>query len=297
MTAESNYLNPYGAFKNYINISAPLASQLSGIRKQLLAEIEFSETKSIYLEQEEFTKDSLLKLFEQFKNDNYNDYYLALISDINLSNFLSQNDTDRQLKFSGDPLYETPAFVEFVSPYYKKAFVDFVILNFNFPDYRQIDTIFTKTGFMTSMDRIEAYCEILDALHEIVKRLEKYDHRYTTGPVSLLTEEDKTDILSITSTEFIYCINSLPPDFSSFVREYSAAAINLSVHLPLTNKPIKKEISNNLFLIIVEEDLKKIIRGNYIAMRSNDSGSDLDYSAFLRAVTIATIILLKFSQC
>lgn len=297
MITESAYLNPYSAFKEYVNTNIPLASQLPAIRKKLLAEIEFSDSKSIFIEKYEFTKDSLLKFFEQLKNNENNEYYLAILSDINLSNFLSQNESNYKLKFLENSLYGKPSFIEFISPYYKKAFIDFVIQIFNFPNYRHLDAAFNNLGMMTPNDKINAYSEILESLNGVVKRIEMYDQQYSTGPIKILSEADNAEIIGITSMEFIYCINSLPHDFSSFVRDYSTASINLSVNLPSENYSIKKEIIDNLFLITVDEDLKKIIRSNYFSMKDIAVSNEPDYLAILRYVVIGIIVLMKFSQC
>jgi hypothetical protein len=195
-------------------------------KKQLLAELELQNGHSIIIKNREFTKNDILGLFEQIEHGGAVEYHAAVAADPVLLQFLQSGSIKAGKKFNGNPLYQDASFIEFISPFYKAAFNQFVLKAVATSNYDTTGAVFSNPLLLNGAD----YDECLGKLHGYLK--EKL-HNFTLLKNSF-TANRYTDLSSLHSYyiyDWVLTLNSLPDDFSGYREDYAVELYNFVVDL------------------------------------------------------------------
>lgn len=135
------YLSPAFLFDG--SIPAPLDKKaiLLG-RKKLLAELELNAGENIDIRGLSLSKNDIIDYFDELQQDSVAAYHQAIAADQPLLGFLEDHLLEKGARFKEEPLYRDPAFVRWVSPYFRDAFTAFTADCFHNPDAHLLQTIF-----------------------------------------------------------------------------------------------------------------------------------------------------------
>jgi hypothetical protein len=195
-------------------------------KKQLLAELELQNGHSIIIKNREFTKNDILSLFEQIEHGGAVEYHAAVAADPVLLQFLQSGSIKAGKKFNGNPLYQDTLFIEFISPFYKTAFNQFVLKAVAASNYDTTGAVFSNPLLLNGAD----YDECMGKLHGY---LQEKLHNFTLLKNSFTTNR-YTDLSSLHSYyiyDWILTLNSLPDDFSGYREDYAVELYNFVVDL------------------------------------------------------------------
>ncbi len=268
-------------------------------KKQLLAELELQNGHSIIIKNREFTKNDILGLFEQIEDGGAVEYHAAVAADPVLLQFLQSGSIKAGKKFNGNPLYRDASFIEFISPFYKAAFNQFVLKAVAINNYDTTGAVFSNPLLLNGTD----YDECLGKLHSY---LQEKMHNITILKNSF-TANRHTDLSSLHSYyiyDWILTLNSLPDDFNSYREDYAVELYNFVVDL--WNGKKRDEATAMLYgiqNIKTDGNVKQLITSlldKVSAAQQPDAGSSgggASAGRIVWAVISIIIILLRVANC
>jgi hypothetical protein len=269
-------------------------------KKQLLAELELQNGHSIIIKNREFTKNDILGLFEQIENGGAVEYHAAVAADPVLLQFLQTGSIKAGKKFNGNPLYQDASFIEFISPFYKAAFNQFVLKAVAASNYDTTGAVFSNPLLLNGAD----YDECLSKLHGY---LQEKLHNFTLLKNNF-TANRYTDLSSLHSYyiyDWILTLNSLPDDFSGYREDYAVELYNFVVDL--WNGKKRDEATAMLYgiqNIKTDGNVKKLISDlldKVSAAQQPDAGSSsgggVSAGRIVWAVISIIIIILRVANC
>lgn len=178
MTNYPTYRSPIRILKE-LGISTNNVDQreLKLERKRLFLEVQLSDQHTTTIGKQEYTKNDVIKLFEELEGVTHLDYH-ALISDHSaLLNLLENNRVDdgkiKDHKIQFNTQEETKAFSEFLSPYLANAIDKLLSTAIREKNYLAIQRIQLYFRFLTSTDAHFAFRKFINFCQTLKLRLEE----------------------------------------------------------------------------------------------------------------------------
>jgi hypothetical protein len=265
-------------------------------KKQLLAELELQNGSSIVVKDKEFTKNDILSLFEQIEDGGAVEYHAAVAADPMLLSFLQKGILKPGQKFSYNELYQDAGFIEFISPFYKAAFNQFVLKAVAASNYDTTGAVFSNPVLLNGTD----YDECLGKLHGY---LEEKLHGFTILKNSFAANK-YTDISSLHSYyiyDWVLTLNSLPDAFSGYREDYAVELYNFVVDL--WNGKKRDEATAMLYgiqNIKTEGNVKKLIADLLdkvsAAQQPADNGGGVNGGRVVWAIISIVLVLLRVAS-
>ncbi|MEY4926435.1 MAG: hypothetical protein RI894_871, partial [Bacteroidota bacterium] len=209
----------------------------------LLAEIDLSSTQTIQKGTIELSKNDVLNLFDDLKNNDNLTYHHAIFQDYALLHFLEEfkletpagkvslsdmysAKTANYTRFASNDVYKESAFLHFISPYFREAYQ---IINQRALEKQDRNTMLLvnqNQRFMTSNDEFDAFSRIMLSLNGKEEIAEELQARIESGQAYVSQE-----VSDCSSGNLIDCLNFLPDFFENFRGIYSISLINIGVVL------------------------------------------------------------------
>jgi len=143
-------------------------------RKKLLAELELNEGGRLELHGVSFTKNELINYFEDLLQEPVAAYHSAIGRDPVLLGFLQDDRIDEWAQFRKDPLYATPGFIGWISPYFYTAFTTFTSACFELTDAVSIGALLANRLLMTEEDLERGWQSITGILMRNIDLFDDY---------------------------------------------------------------------------------------------------------------------------
>jgi hypothetical protein len=195
-------------------------------KKQLLAELELQNGHSVIIKNKEFTKNDILSLFEQIENGGAVEYHAAVAADPVLLNFLQKGSLRPGQKFSYNELYKDPAFIEFISPFYKAAFNQFVLKAVAGSNYDNTGAVFSNPMLLNGTDYDECLGKLHGYLEEKLQGVTVLKNSFAANRYT-----DLSSLHSFYIYDWVLTLNSLPDDFGGYREDYAVELYNFVVDL------------------------------------------------------------------
>jgi hypothetical protein len=145
--------------------------QLILAKRVMLAEIDLSETKSVVLNGQEFTKDAALRYFDELQSQGKLAYHLAIAEDEALCDFLEWGTLPKR-DFLPNPLYQNPDFNAFVGAWYVESYAGLLIEVFKQGNEKKAEQVFALPKLWTAGEMDYQFARTLNrALDEFSGRI------------------------------------------------------------------------------------------------------------------------------
>ena len=167
------YLSPSTFFGE--TLSGPLdkkAIQLG--RKKLFAELELSGGSTIELHGKPFTKNDIIKYFEDLLKEDALAYHNAVGEDQALLGFLEQAYMGRNEKFLNNSLYEDEQFIHWISPYFCNSFTAFMEGCLLEPDEDALTSLLSNRLLMTTEHLEQSWGAVTRLIMNDISTLESF---------------------------------------------------------------------------------------------------------------------------
>jgi hypothetical protein len=200
-------------------------SVLTLAKKRLLAEIDLSQTQTVWVGSIEMTKNDVLKWFEALTQSGELGFHAMIARDRVLLDFLEKQRLEAGAFFNWDLTEnEDDHFISFVSPYYKTSFNKVLVEALEKQQAPLIDTLLHYNPIlMTGFDEDSTWLKIQHYVKDKLERFEgvvidiKNKKNYTTD-----------ELKQYYDTDMLLCLNHLPDSFQKLRDDYGVALINLS---------------------------------------------------------------------
>ncbi len=295
---------------------------LSLARKMLLAEIDLSSTQSIKRGSVELSKNDVLNLFEDLKNNGNLSYHQAIFQDHALLHFLEQfkleipagkvslsdmysSKTSNYTRFAENALYKESSFLTFVSPFFREAYQTIIQRAIEKQDRNTMMLVSKNARFMTSSEEYQAFSRIMQQLKGKEDIADELQTRIETGQVYTSKE-----VSFCSSANFIDCLNFLPDTFESFRDIYSVSLINIGVVLHNRKRyDLAQSVISNAHQLKVsshyrsqlERYYKELVlsgpQSAYTNTETSAGGSNISWTTIFIIIGIVLRILLMGEKC
>lgn len=133
-----------------------------------------------------------------------------------LSHFLETGSAHPKARFAKEALYRDPAFLVFISPYFKKVYVNAIIRAFDLKDTRLMSDIAINAILLDDEHRKQAFDDILVYLEQRKTVLASFHAKLKMQePFDILSLTEYTNIATISN------LNYLPAEFFDFRSTYA----------------------------------------------------------------------------
>lgn len=133
-------------------------------KKKYLARLELSGKTVIQVEGKEYSKDDLIKLFQQLSQVTHWEFHVAIHKNKIFEKFLSDGEWQNQ-PWTYDPLFEQEEFKEFVRPYLVNAYVAFFNRIWEKNDYHFFGNFQNQNIPLSRQGYLEALFKIQNIIH------------------------------------------------------------------------------------------------------------------------------------
>jgi hypothetical protein len=292
-------------------LSAPLdkkAIQLG--RKKLFAELELSGESAIELHGKPFTKNDIIKYFDDLLKEDALAYHSAVGDDQVLLGFLEHARMGRKEMFQNNPLYKDEQFIHWISPYFCNSFIAFMDGCFLEPDEDGLTSLLNNRLLMTPGDLEKSWEAVSRIIMNDISTLQSYHaqdkKKKAPGdvPISLVS--------SLMEFGYIRMIQLLPQNrFASIRDKYAHCMLNACIDVfnsHVNNRSNARTWLENAELLAVSQEVKKQIKKKLEEMEaagipegtggnSSSNSSESSSAAVFKFILFALIIIIKLATC
>jgi hypothetical protein len=272
---------------------------LNRAKKTLLAELDLSQNGTILRGSMEMSKDDIIKQFDKLNSIKHWDFHRLVLADNALLNFVQNKEWNAKTALLKEPKYDTPAFIEFISPYFSESYKSLIIKSLAHNSYANLSGVLNiKPRMMTEEDRenvwfsVESFLDVWKTnLDEIAENL-RYGQEYA----------DK-ELLPFHSKSFMQCLNLLPEEFSWFRDDYATSLFNLSAYSWNKQRHYRamELVKNARFLHLSEDTITMLDeRIAWFDAEMKDVGtadSSFDWSTAGRIILFIIFFLVRLATC
>lgn len=228
------YLHPF-AFLEKMN-SGPVdtgdTAALSLLRKKMMAELELTAEKVLWIDGQPFSKNDLLQFFDELQSPITLPYYQQIDQDTVLLTFLTTGKLTGL--FHDNPVYKAPRFITFISPYYEPLFTGAVLQSLKTQDVAMLQLLFANPLLIDAPDRNKSDGKIFRALEAQYQVVET-----ETAKRQSYTDSNWQAAASYLTLQYIHVLNALPELFQETRNEWGLLLINFSLMLDATGESKK----------------------------------------------------------
>ena len=229
------YISPVKLFREELNGRAELSiRELSLIKRSLLAEAELSEGKIVVRDGIEFSKEDIIRLFDQLEKDGRLDYHLRIFKNEKLLNFLETGEYD----FADTPpdtteIKENNEFRLFIQPWFIPVWQNALLSELRLRNFHDM-LVLINLG-KDIIDEV-VLTEALQPLESKLLDLE-YNANQLMRHIETTKRINDEEIDEYMNVYLIMFLNELPYTFGSFRNSYMIAMVNITVNIFNAGQP------------------------------------------------------------
>jgi len=199
-----NYLNPLLIFGNNYSLDS---KTLQRERKRLMAELELSGGDALILNGRSFTRNELIGYFEELQQENTAAWHQAIAEDPILLRFLQEATIKAGARFKNADLYDDPAFIAWVTPYFQTAFNNLVTDAFQRRDESGVRALLDNRPLVTPEGQEQCWLFVTGILEKNIALFDNYHGRgqKNAAPIMPINE-----IFAFLSHGYLEVIKQLP---------------------------------------------------------------------------------------
>jgi hypothetical protein len=274
-------------------------SDLNLAKKRLLAELELSSIPTILRGSMEMSKDDIIKQFDKLGSIRNWDFHRLVLADNALLNFVQNKDWNAKTALLKEPKYDTPAFVEFISPYFSESYKSLIIKSLANSSSVNLTAVLNITPrMMTEHDRDNVWFSVASFLdgwkNDLDRIAENIEHKQEYADKDLLPYHNKS---------FMQCLNLLPEEFSWYRDDYANSLYNLSANSWNNQRYYRAmEFVKNARSLHLSADTEAMLdeRIAWFDEQMRDAGaadSSFDWATTGRIILFIIFILVRLATC
>jgi tetratricopeptide (TPR) repeat protein len=268
-----NYINPIELLNLDTNISSGIDSPtIRRAKKNLLAEIELSDTDTVIHNGIELTKSDCLKAIDDLDNKDKKDFHLFIYQNNDLNNFLTIGDITFFKTYKTESIYKLTEFIDFISPYFSNQYAKKLSKNFKTKNFNNVKYLLSIKPIVSEVHFEYCYKSTYSILKEIENEIIKI-----TKDIEFKKSEHIENVFGTLPTIInrkvnVDLINLLPSYFQSLRNQFAQSIRNLA--RDINNDPYHKykpafEIIEIANAIQTDGLVKQTISKGYYTIKKN----------------------------
>jgi len=143
-------------------------------RKKLLAELELAGGDTVSVNGKAYDKNEIIRYFEELLAENSLEYHNAVSEDNALLQFVQDQRLEPGARFARKTIYEDPAFIRWISPYYSLSYWQVIHEAFENSDDLTMATLMGLPLLMSVPDQEKIWTDIARLIGGEIDLLERY---------------------------------------------------------------------------------------------------------------------------
>lgn len=285
-------------------LSGPLdkkAIQLG--RKKLFAELELSGETTIDLQGKPFTKNDIIKYFDDLLKEDTLTFHSAIGIDRVLLGFLEHAQMGRKEQFYSNHLYKNEQFIEWVSPYFCHSFIAFMEGCFQQPDEDGLTSLMNNRLLMTPGDTEKSWNAVIRIVMNDIATLERFNSQDLKRKARA-GEVTPAQIKGLMEFSYIRLIQLLPQGrFGSIRDKYAWCMLSACIAVfnsHVRNRSYARTWLENAELLAVSPEVKERITKKMEEMDSigipEPGGKVTDKSSSSSPWKIVLVVLIAIAR-
>lgn len=267
-------------------------------KKKMLAELELTGNDSITINGRELTKNDILVFFDTLQQSTDLTYHAAIANDPVLLNFLEKNELQFGDWFKKEELYEDPAFLEWISPYYYESFTRLGYNCLTILGENVWTTLFANPILLTSYYKDQAWDYFEKELLVDMGRLEEAEKGEG--------EIDENLVSLLCDIRYVKMMRKLPAErFSNFWDHYAYIMMNAAVRIFMKGmRNMALVYIDNAMTLVYSQEVKDAIAKKEAEMQlvigrsaARDSNDSIGNWSTIRIIITVLIIVIKAATC
>lgn len=265
------YKSPFHIVSNVLVDEHSLTPEyLKLLKKQKLLELQMYGDE-LKLGNDTYTKDDIIKTFDQLENQHELKFHVIIWKNKELLEFLSKGSIhhyhELEISIRYNPSLRDPEFLKFISPYagaiVKKESTEF----FKNEEFDHLTKYISLLNLLTADSREEALANIKFQLDYYIEKLDAVEHKR----IAFVEAEYKT----LKNSSFYVFLNELPVEMAKTVNQLAREIINSCITVEKTHIKYVFTVYQGFRNLNCEENLKKIIEGNYEIYRKRINNNNV----------------------
>ncbi|MBC7863134.1 MAG: hypothetical protein IAF38_09180 [Bacteroidia bacterium] len=276
-------------------------------KKKMLAEIELSDSQTVKINEKEFNKDEILKIFEELEDEKVIEYHRIIAQDKAFILFLEKGFISDYNNLKKTPETENSDFMDFVSPYYRERFEPELNKLFKAKDFFNLTKLLKTNRFMNMSDEEACFKKVYEEINERIEKIDELNAGIRSKRLFGITVAEAV----FYSRNYLGAISLLPDFFMELRNRLAKTLIILYVEAynVLKRPDISGEIIRNLSGLKVDDDMRAEVRrreleysnasesaGSYTHKSTSSSGSGRNPVVAILVVALIIIKILFFSK-
>lgn len=195
-------------------------SKIKLVRKRMLAEVELSDTQSIFINGKELTKFDVINIFDNLNNQSLLDIHSEIFKDKALLDFLENGKFSTNFTAPFNPRLTNEIAINLISPHYIEVSIDFLNEALAKKDIETVRNFFSVSHLMNNKDTFEFYEYLTKKLMVLVKPISELEEKIKNNYIPVANDLNELHLGTL-----IKFLNELPEDFNK-LREDVAASLN-----------------------------------------------------------------------
>ncbi|HET6255459.1 MAG TPA: hypothetical protein VFE32_15370 [Puia sp.] len=201
-------------------------------RKKLLAELELAGGDTVDINGKTYDRNEIISYFEELLSENTLDYHNIVSNDKVLLGFLREVQIEPGTRFARQAIYEDPAFIRWISPYFSQSFWQLIHESFVNSDDLMMATLLNNPLLMTVVDEEKIWTDIARLIQGEIDLLEHY---FTSNRRQVAKWRDdkampSTAVADIMGYDHIRLLRLLPETrFAELRNKYAFAMMQASI--------------------------------------------------------------------
>ena len=184
-------------------------------KRRLYADIDLSDNCALDYYGNQLSKGNCEKAIDELTNDDHKEFYLYLVKNKYLNEFLANGNQLFFENFKQDSIYKLPEFINFISPFFASKFDRAISENFEQNNFNQVKQILKTSILIAQADYNLAFKGISNKIHNKITEIDALT-KDIENEVSVYNENNITEVvIKIKSLVAVESLNSLPAYFES----------------------------------------------------------------------------------
>ncbi len=280
------YINPFDLLGiTTDNLSDVNSYSINKSKRQLIAEIELSDTNTIIHDGVELNKGDCIKIIDELDNKDSKEFHFFIYGNLALKKFLTTGDIGFFENFQTESIYNLPEFLDFISPYFTQQYDKTFLDNYKQANQNTLIKLLANKPIVNALHYEKCYKSTYSYIKEIDNEIKNIISEISSGKSSFINIQfvglDKLIVEKIN----IDLLNLLPSYFQSLRNQLAMSIRNLA--RDINNKPFEYfepafRIIEVAYNISIDALTKQTISKGYFVIKKNYEEEASKYEATKR---------------
>jgi hypothetical protein len=296
------YVNPIEilGFSNTSDITSIDNEIIKKAKRKLFADIDLSDNGFFEYYGQQLSKGNCEKAIDELSNNDYKEFYLYLLNNKYLNDFLAIGNESIFHKFKQDSIYKLPEFVKFISPYFAPKFDKALLAAFENDNAELTKAILNTSILINQTDLNLAFNSVSKTIENKIAEIDEIT-KDIKNEESAYDEDDIEEVVQLVKDHFpINTLNYLPQYFESQILKIANSINYLSNSIwdAFDSTQVPNDLTEYLLKLNIGGLDRPTFENNYriIKKKNDDRKEQAKHAPIVKKYAASLIALRKLRE-